>query len=146
MTASGGRPELVSSRTGSAVRFGSRESGIWRIGKIVEPVQIATAVAASAAYPLFLPSLDRDYEFEPRDGTTHRDRVVLTDGGVFDNLGTSCLEPGRSEQYSYNVFPVDYIQVLLSDPQRDQTSLLLYNMLKAGSLPPANPGEYSVLG
>ena len=36
-------------------------------------------------------------------------RVVLTDGGVFDNLGTSCLEPGRSEQFSTNVYDVDYI-------------------------------------
>ena len=34
---------------------------------------------------------------------------MLTDGGVFDNLGTSCLEPGRSSAYSYNVFPVDYV-------------------------------------
>jgi NTE family protein len=46
-------------RTGSAVRFGSRESGIWRphLGRIVEPVSTATAVAASAAYPLLLPSI-----------------------------------------------------------------------------------------
>jgi NTE family protein len=28
---------------------------------------------------------------------------------VFDNLGTSCLMPGRSEAYSSNVFSVDYI-------------------------------------
>jgi NTE family protein len=91
------------------VRFGSQESGIWRLGRLSEPIPIATAVAASAAYPLLLPSLDRDYDFERRDGTRHRERIVLTDGGVFDNLGTSCLEPGRSEQHTYNVFPVDYI-------------------------------------
>lgn len=96
-------------RTGSAVRFGSRESGISRLGRLTEPIPIATAVAASAAYPLLLPSLDRTYEFERRDGTRKRERVVLTDGGVFDNLGTSCLDPNRSEQHSYNVFPVDYI-------------------------------------
>ena len=95
-------------RTGSAVRFGSRESGIWRLGRISDPVPIAAAVAASAAYPLLLPGLDHSYNFE-RDRTRHRERVVLTDGGVFDNLGTSCLEPGRSEQHSFNVFPVDYI-------------------------------------
>ncbi len=96
-------------RTGSAVRFGSRESGIWRLGCFVAPVSIATAVTASAAYPLLLPSLDRSYEFARRDGSRRRERVVLTDGGVFDNLGTSCLEPGRSPQYSYNVYDVDYI-------------------------------------
>jgi hypothetical protein len=38
------------------------------------------------------------------------------------------------------------LDAALSDPERDQTSLLLYNMLKAGSLPPAEPGEYRVLG
>ena len=38
-----------------------------------------------------------------------RKRVTLTDGGVFDNLGTSCSRPGRSTQHSYNVFGVDYV-------------------------------------
>ena len=97
-------------RTGAAFRFGSRESGSWRIGKIPDnDVSLATAVAASAAYPLLLPALDRKWTFERRDGTRNDERVVLTDGGVFDNLGTSCLEPGRSGAHSYNVFPVDYI-------------------------------------
>ena len=97
-------------RTGSAFRFGSRESGCWRVGKLPgNDISLATAVAASAAYPLLLPALDRKWTFERRDGTRYDERVVLTDGGVFDNLGTSCLEPGRSDQYSYNVFPVDYI-------------------------------------
>ncbi|MBS1885621.1 MAG: ThiF family adenylyltransferase [Actinobacteria bacterium] len=98
-------------RSGSAVRFGSRESGIWRadLGRIAEPIQVATAVAASAAYPLFLPSIDREFGFEGRGGERRRARVVLSDGGLFDNLGTSCLEPGRSSKYSYNVFDVDYV-------------------------------------
>jgi hypothetical protein len=62
------------------------------------------------------------------------------------------LEPGAefygvvSPSRSHMVFPLHYLQDLLSDPERDQTSLLLYNMLKAGSLPPASPGEYSVIG
>ncbi len=34
---------------------------------------------------------------------------MLTDGGVYDNLGTTCLEPGRKSRYSTNVHPVDYI-------------------------------------
>jgi predicted acylesterase/phospholipase RssA/proteasome lid subunit RPN8/RPN11 len=98
-------------RSGSAVRFGSRESGIWRkhFGRLAEPVRIATAVAASAAYPLFLPSMDREFDFEERNGGRHRSRVLLSDGGLFDNLGTSCLEPGRSAEHSYNVYNVDYI-------------------------------------
>ena len=98
-------------RTGSAVRFGSRESGIWRphLGSFVDPIPVASAVAASAAYPLLLPSIDREFTFEGRDGEHRRERIVLSDGGLFDNLGTSCLEPGRSKDHSYNVFDVDYI-------------------------------------
>jgi predicted acylesterase/phospholipase RssA len=97
-------------RTGSAFRFGSRESGCWRVGRIPENViSLATAVAASAAYPLMLPALDKEWTLEKRDGTHRSERLLLTDGGVFDNLGTSCLEPGRSSEFSYNVFPVDYI-------------------------------------
>jgi integrative and conjugative element protein (TIGR02256 family) len=97
-------------RTGSAFRFGTRESGCWRVGRLPgNDVALATAVAASAAYPLLLPAIDRKWTFERRDGTNVEERVILTDGGVFENLGTSCLEPGRSAEYSYNVFPVDYI-------------------------------------
>jgi integrative and conjugative element protein (TIGR02256 family) len=98
-------------RTGSAARFGSRESGIWRphLGRFLDPIPVATAVAASAAYPLLLPSIDREFGFEGRDGKQRRERIVLSDGGLFDNLGTSCLEPGRSKAHSYNVFEVDYI-------------------------------------
>jgi hypothetical protein len=50
-----------------------------------------------------------------------------------------------SPSRSHVVFPLHYLRDLLSDPERDQTSLLLYNMLKAGDLPPAGPGEYKVL-
>jgi len=96
--------------TGSAFRFGSRESGTWRIGTLTDnTIRIAEAVAASAAYPLLLPALDRRWHFRSRDGVEADRRVVLTDGGVFDNLGTSCLEPGRSEQFSTNVHDVAYI-------------------------------------
>jgi hypothetical protein len=61
------------------------------------------------------------------------------------------LEPDKelygvvSPARSHVVFPLHYLRDLLSDPERDQTSLLLYNMLKAGDLPPAEPGEYKVL-
>ncbi len=97
--------------TGSAFRFGSRESGTWRIGTLADnsQVTVSEAVAASAAYPLLLPALDRKWHFEKRDGTQTERRVVLSDGGIFDNLGTTCLEPGRSERYSTNVFDVDHI-------------------------------------
>ena len=97
-------------RTGSAFRFGSKESGCWRFGRIADnDVQVARAVAASAAYPVFLPAIDRTFTFVDRDGNQFPDRVILTDGGVFDNLGITCLEPGRSSEFSYNVFESDYI-------------------------------------
>lgn len=97
-------------RTGHAVRFGSKESGSWTLGRILgNDIDLASAVAASAAYPLLLPALDRSWSFEARDGSVSRRRIVLTDGGVFDNLGTSCLRPGRSAAHSYNVFSVEYV-------------------------------------
>jgi NTE family protein len=42
-------------------------------------------------------------------GDTTTRRVLLTDGGIFDNLGTTCLEPGRSDSISTNVFHPSYI-------------------------------------
>lgn len=96
-------------RTGSAFRFGSMESRCWRFGRVKDnDVSVAQAVAASAAYPLFLPAIDRTYVFTDRD-VERQERVILTDGGVYDNLGLTCLEPGRSAEFSSNVFQPDYI-------------------------------------
>ena len=96
-------------RTGSAFRFGSRESGIWRFGQVSnDNIKVAKAVAASAAYPLLLPAFDEIMEFH-KEGRTYSERVVLADGGIYDNLGTSCLEPDRSSAYSFNVYQPQYI-------------------------------------
>jgi integrative and conjugative element protein (TIGR02256 family) len=96
-------------RSGSAFRFGSRESGSWRYGLLQDnQVPLSHAVAASAAYPVLLPALDREYTFV-RDGAATRHRVLLTDGGVYDNLGVTCLEPGRSPEFGSNTYQVDYI-------------------------------------
>jgi hypothetical protein len=75
---------------------------------------------------------------------------------VCDQLGwewaTLSPEPGVEElavvspSRAHAVFPVLFIHKLLTDIGRDPTSLLVYNMLKAGSLPPAAPGEYCILG
>jgi NTE family protein len=47
-------------RTESGFRFGNSKSGSWRLGEMVSgDVEVSLAVAASAAYPLFLPALDR---------------------------------------------------------------------------------------
>ena len=96
-------------RTGSAFRFGTLESGSWRWGKLHRnAVSVAHAVAASAAYPLFLPAFDETLTFD-KGGELTNVRVVLTDGGIYDNLGLGCLWPDRFEKVSLNVIPVDTI-------------------------------------
>jgi NTE family protein len=44
-----------------------------------------------------------------KGGGLKNTRVMLTDGGVYDNLGLGCLWPDRSETISLNVIPVDTI-------------------------------------
>jgi predicted acylesterase/phospholipase RssA/proteasome lid subunit RPN8/RPN11 len=96
-------------RTGTAFRFGSKESGCWRFGTIENnAVSLAEAVALSAAYPLFLPSLDKNYNFSKYERVESK-RVVISDGGVFDNTGVSCMEPGRNPKFSTNVYSPEYI-------------------------------------
>jgi NTE family protein len=96
-------------RTGSAFRFGNKLSGGWRAGTISHnQISVAHAVTCSAAYPLLLPAIDREYSFLDGEDTQRR-RVVLTDGGVYDNLGISCLEPGRDHAFSLHSYPADYI-------------------------------------
>jgi NTE family protein len=96
-------------RTGSAFRFGTMESGSWRWGKLHRnEASVAHAVAASAAYPLFVPAFDETLTFE-KDGALKNSRVVLTDGGIYDNLGLGCLWPYRLPEISLNVVPVDTI-------------------------------------
>jgi NTE family protein len=107
------KPHLVINatelRTGSAFRFGTIESGSWRLGKLHRnQLSVAHAVAASAAYPLFLPAFDETLTFE-KDGALKTNRVILTDGGIYDNLGLGCLWPDRSPDVSLNVIPVDTI-------------------------------------
>ena len=97
-------------RTGSAFRFGSRRSGCWRFGTInPEEALLADAVAASAAYPVLFPALDRSYRFTRKGITSEPSRVLLADGGVFENLGVSPMEPGREASISTNVFNPDFI-------------------------------------
>lgn len=97
-------------RTGSAFYFGRGEAGSWRFGKMDSArVPVAQAVAASAAYPLLLPALDEHVVFRRRDGSLATERVTLTDGGVYDDLGLSPLWPGRDREVSVSVEDVDTI-------------------------------------
>lgn len=97
-------------RTGSAFYFGRRAAGSWRFGNI-DPatVTVAQAVSASAAYPLALPALDEDMTFTRRDRSVRVERVTLSDGGVYDNLGLAPLWPDRDGEISVGVEKVDFI-------------------------------------
>lgn len=99
------RPRIVLNATnlqsGVLWRFSRREMADYRVGTVPAPrVELARAVAASSAFPPFLsPQLldvdPDDYapgtgEFgETADltGRRFRERVTLSDGGVYDNLG-----------------------------------------------------------
>ena len=98
-------------RMGTAFRFGTTVSGDWRRGRLdQQDVNVAFAVAASAAYPIFLPALDRTWKFKKGENVTDH-RVLLTDGGVYDNLGMQVLEPGRNQEVSLHSFPCQYLIV-----------------------------------
>jgi NTE family protein len=86
-------------KTGSLWRFSKPYMADYRIGMIDWPrLPLAVAVAASSAFPPFLSpmriNLD-DFNFragvpQPPPSRSLRSEAVLTDGGVYDNLG---LEP-----------------------------------------------------
>ncbi len=98
-------------RRGTAFRFGNKKAGDWKHGELVDwDMDVALAVAASAAYPLLLPALDRKWKFRKSGQETYH-RVLLTDGGVYDNLGLQVLEPGRNSEISIHTFSCDYLIV-----------------------------------
>ena len=98
-------------RTGSSFRFGNCKSGNGRYGEMIEwNVEVGFAAAASAAYPIFLPALDRTWTFK-NNGIETEHRVLLTDGGVYDNLGLQVLEPNREKNKSLHTFPCEYLIV-----------------------------------
>jgi len=96
-------------RTGTAFRFSNRCSGSWRFGEVKDnDIEVAHAIACSAAYPMLLPAFDQKYTFVKNDHITES-RVILTDGGVYDNLGVSCIEPGRNSDFSLLTYPTKYL-------------------------------------
>ena len=97
-------------RTGSAFYFTTHEAGSYRLGSLdPSQIRVAQAVAASAAYPLFLPALDEVVTCRRSDGSLRNERVILTDGGIYDNLGLGPLWPDRDKAVSIAVEPVDFI-------------------------------------
>jgi hypothetical protein len=59
-----------------------------------------------------------------------------------ENSYFGIVTPARS----HVIFPLHYIKDILSDIKTEQTSLMLYNMLKARILPEAKEREYLVVG
>lgn len=97
--------------TGTAFRMSNTGYGSWRFGKgKPSDLLIADAVAASAAFPPGLPAFDWVKSFEDtRSKDVQKKHVVITDGGVYENLGVSCMEPGRSGYYSVVTYKPEVI-------------------------------------
>ena len=101
-----GGPRFVfctsSLQTGVDFQFTGEGVGDWQIGQAEAPeILVADAIAASSAFPIAFPPLVLRFDpgrFTKREGLLSdvelkrelRRRVVLSDGGVYDNLG---LEP-----------------------------------------------------
>lgn len=96
-------------RTGTSFQFSNRNTGCWRFGKIENAdITVAKGVAASASYPALLPALFETFQFKKNENK-QTETVILTDGGVYENLGVNCLEPTNNPDYNTNAFKVDYI-------------------------------------
>jgi NTE family protein len=96
--------------TGTVFRFGSKKSGCAKFQDIVNNnIPVAHAVAASAAHPIFFPAVDTVYDFLGAEGSIKKQNVLLSDGGILDNLGISCLRAERRSDENYNTYEVDYI-------------------------------------
>ncbi len=96
-------------RTGTAFRMSNQQAGSWRFGWFAaSDLRVADAIAASAAFPPLLPPFDWVHEFE-KDGSIRSERVIVTDGGVFENLGISVMEPGRDRGVSAITYAPDVI-------------------------------------
>lgn len=82
-------------QTGSLFRFSKRYIGDWQLGRNLKPIKsVAEAVAASSAFPPVLSPVRIEFganDFKTDPGPYGRPpfttKVMLTDGGVYDNMG-----------------------------------------------------------
>ena len=82
-------------QTGSLFRFSKPYIGDWQIGLYENPAtSVAEAVAASSAFPPVLSPVRLEFDadvFTADPGPCHKPpfttKVMLTDGGVYDNMG-----------------------------------------------------------
>jgi NTE family protein len=83
-------------QTGALFRFSKAFMADWKVGLVKNPtIELAVAVGASSAFPPVLSPVRIDVkpeDFEPGSGDglqqpPYTELLVLTDGGVYDNLG-----------------------------------------------------------
>ena len=126
------RPRFVINATNvqskSLWRFSKPYMWDWRVGKVPQPkVEIAVAVAASSAFPPVLSPLELNLDpssFEPNSGSglqmePYTSEVVLTDGGVYDNLG---IETAWKRYSTLWVSDAGGMYSAEEDPKRDWIS------------------------
>ncbi len=86
----------TNTQSGVLWRFSKPYMRDYRVGEVVAPkLELAIAVAASSAFPPILSPVELNLgrqAFTPNSGTDlqgdeYRNRVVLADGGIYDNLG-----------------------------------------------------------
>jgi len=106
-------------------RFSKPYMWDWRVGKVPNPkIELAVAVGASSAFPPVLSPVELDLhetDYEPNTGTglqrpPFTTRVVLTDGGVYDNLG---LETAWKRYLTVLVSDAGGLYAAEPDPDRD---------------------------
>jgi NTE family protein len=106
-------------------RFSKPYMWDWRVGKVQNPtVELAVAVGASSAFPPVLSPVELDLkesDYEANTGTglqrpPFTTRVLLTDGGVYDNLG---LETAWKRYQTVLVSDAGGVYGAEPDPERD---------------------------
>jgi NTE family protein len=123
------RPRFVMNATNvqskSLWRFSKPYMWDWRVGKVQNPtVELAVAVGASSAFPPVLSPVELDLkesDYEANTGTglqrpPFTTRVLLTDGGVYDNLG---LETAWKRYQTVLVSDAGGVYGAEPDPERD---------------------------
>jgi NTE family protein len=91
----------TSLQTGSSVRIERKRLADYRIGEIPNPdLPMSRVVAASSAFPPFLSPVELKFstgDWTPLPGAVHANNdalrrcMLLTDGGVYDNMGLEAL-------------------------------------------------------
>ncbi|WP_328993680.1 patatin-like phospholipase family protein [Kribbella sp. NBC_01245] len=117
-------------QTGSLWRFTKRSMRDWQVGGVANPTTpLALAVAASSAFPpvlsptvLRVPATDWEPDWNMPGMEQFRRRVVLSDGGVYDNLGLQpvienseviLVSDGGGELKKQRRIPVDWPRAMV---------------------------------